>query len=160
MVAILVLQTNPLGVELFFSYSGAHNPERATLILGLCHDGAFTDQFIFRHILGHFLPQEKNLHHVYERIRSITYQKGKPNVIKRQKTSFLGCRFCWLVCWILKIFKIRAQKTGPQKRCDTSAWKLLAPGLWAPVLCKCFLLFQQICIDQLAKWVKMLYTDT
>ena len=94
MVAILVLQTNPLGVELFFSYVGAHNPERATPILGLCHEGVFTDHFIFRHILGHFLPQEKNLHHVYERIRSITYQKGKPNVIKRQKTSFLGCRFC------------------------------------------------------------------
>ena len=49
MVAILVLQTNPLGVELFFSYAGAHNPERATPILGLCQDGVFTDQFIFRH---------------------------------------------------------------------------------------------------------------
>ena len=32
---------------------GAHNPERATPILGLCH-GVFTDRFIFRHILGQF----------------------------------------------------------------------------------------------------------
>ena len=31
---------------------GAHNLERVTPILGPCH-GAFTDQFIFRHILGH-----------------------------------------------------------------------------------------------------------
>ena len=69
--------------------TGAHNPESATLVLGLCH-GVFTDQFIFRHILGHFLPWKKNLHHVYERIRSIRYQKGKLNVIKRQKISFLG----------------------------------------------------------------------
>ena len=28
----------------------AHNPERATPILGLCH-GVFTDRFSFRHIL-------------------------------------------------------------------------------------------------------------
>ena len=31
-----------------------------------------------------------NLHHVYERIRSIRYQKRKLNVIKRQKISLLG----------------------------------------------------------------------
>ena len=36
---------------------GAHNPERATPIQGLCH-GVFTDQFIFRHILGHFLQRK------------------------------------------------------------------------------------------------------
>ena len=65
------------------------SPERATSILGLCH-GVFTDQFIFRHILGHFFPRKQNLHHVYERIRSMRYQKGKLNVIKRQKISFLG----------------------------------------------------------------------
>ena len=34
-------------------FSGAHNSERATPILGLCH-GVFTGQFIFRHIFGHF----------------------------------------------------------------------------------------------------------
>ena len=43
--------------------SEAHNPERATPMLRLCH-GVFTDQFIFRHILGHFFPQKLNLHHV------------------------------------------------------------------------------------------------
>ena len=30
--------------------AGAHNPERTTPILGLCH-GVYTDRFIFRHIL-------------------------------------------------------------------------------------------------------------
>ena len=34
-------------------FSGAHNSERATSILDLCH-GVFTGQFIFRHIFGHF----------------------------------------------------------------------------------------------------------
>ena len=33
------------------------NPEWATPILGLCHR-IFTDQFIFRHILGHFFPRK------------------------------------------------------------------------------------------------------
>ena len=33
--------------------AGAHNPERTTPILGLCH-GVYTDRFIFRHILGTF----------------------------------------------------------------------------------------------------------
>ena len=33
------------------------SPERATSILGLCH-GVFTDQFILRHILGHFFPRK------------------------------------------------------------------------------------------------------
>jgi len=65
------------------------NPERATLILGLCH-GVFTDQFIFRHILGHISRRKQNLHHVYERIRILRYQKGILNVIKGQKISFLG----------------------------------------------------------------------
>ena len=37
--------------------AGAHNPERATPILGLCHS-PFTYQFIFRHILGHFLQRK------------------------------------------------------------------------------------------------------
>ena len=73
--------------------TGAHNPERATLILGLCH-GVFTDRFIFRHILGHLFPRNWNLRHVYKRIQGIRYQRGKRNVIKRQKLSFL-------VLWIL-----------------------------------------------------------
>ena len=46
--------------------------------------------FIFRHILGHFFPRKWNLRHVYEHIRSIRYQQGKRNAVKRQKLSFLG----------------------------------------------------------------------
>ena len=37
--------------------TGAHNQERATPTLGLCH-GVFTDQFIFRYILRHFFPRK------------------------------------------------------------------------------------------------------
>ena len=51
----------------------------------------FTDQFILGHFLRHFLPRKWNLRHVYERIRSIRYQKGKRDVMKRQNwLSFLG----------------------------------------------------------------------
>ena len=43
--------------------TGAHNPERATPILGLCHS-VFTDRFIFRHILEHFFLQKWKLRFV------------------------------------------------------------------------------------------------
>ena len=70
-------------------------------ILGL-YNGVFTVRFIFRHILGQFFPRKWNLRHIYERIWSVTYQKGKRNVIKRQKLSFLGL-YVFLTCfWDLK----------------------------------------------------------
>ena len=71
-------------VSINLAQSGAHNSERATPILGLCH-GPFPDQFIFRHILGHLFPQKQKLHHTYERIGSTRYQKGI-------KALFLGLR--------------------------------------------------------------------
>ena len=37
---------------------GAHNPERVTPMLDLCH-GVFTDQFIFTHIVGHFSRENR-----------------------------------------------------------------------------------------------------
>ena len=43
-------------------HTAAHNPERATPKLGLCH-GVFTDRFIFRHILGQFLRRKWNIYH-------------------------------------------------------------------------------------------------
>ena len=67
--------------------SGAHNSERATSILGLYH-GVLTDQFILRHILGHFFLRKENLHHIYEPTRSIRYQKGKLNVLKGRQYHF------------------------------------------------------------------------
>ena len=69
-------------IIMVIAITGAHNPEWETPILGLCH-GVFTDHFIIRHVLGYFFPWKQNLHHVYERIRSIRYQKVKPNIIKR-----------------------------------------------------------------------------
>ena len=70
------LQRNSVAPAQLSEKPGAHNPERATPILGLRH-GVFTDQFSFRYILGYFLPRKQNLHHVYERIRSVRYQEGK-----------------------------------------------------------------------------------
>ena len=99
---------------------GTHNPERATPILGLCH-GVFTDQFIFRHILGHFFPRKQNLHHVYERIRSMRYQKGKLNVIKRQKISFLGLQVLLTGLRNLKDFQNSHQNRSKNKLVRESA---------------------------------------
>ena len=48
--------------EITFVHTAAHNPERATPTLGLRH-GVFTDQFIFRHILGEFFSRKWNIHH-------------------------------------------------------------------------------------------------
>ena len=70
-------------------------------MLGLCH-GVFTDRFIFRHILGQFFSRKWNLRHNYERIRSAKYQKGKRNVIKRQKWSFLGLYVLLTGLWEFK----------------------------------------------------------
>ena len=55
-----------------------------TPIPGLRH-GIFTDQFIFRHILGHFFPQKLSLHYVDERIPSIRYQKTKRYLKAKKK---------------------------------------------------------------------------
>ena len=70
-------------------------------ILGL-YNGVFTVRFIFRHILGQFFPRKWNLRHIYERIWSVTYQKGKRNVIKRQKLSILGLYVLLTCFWDLK----------------------------------------------------------
>ena len=45
----------------------------------------FTDQFIFRRTLGPFSPENRTPPCLSERMRSIRYQKGKLNAIKRQK---------------------------------------------------------------------------
>ena len=59
----------------------AYRQERTTPILGLCH-GVFSDCFISRYILEHFLPTKWTLRSVYERIRCVKYQT-KLNVIKK-----------------------------------------------------------------------------
>ena len=79
-----LLTVNQKSFHAYFPLTTPHNPERRTLISDLCQ-GVFTDQFIFRHILGHVFLRKWNPHHVYEHIRSTRYQKGKLNVIKRQK---------------------------------------------------------------------------
>ena len=77
-------------------------PAANNSILGLCK-GVFTDRFIFRHILGHLFTRKWNPRHVYERVRRILrYQKGKRNVIKRQKLSFLGLQVLSTALWDLK----------------------------------------------------------
>lgn len=61
--------------------AGAHNLERTTPILGLCH-GVFTDGFIFRYILQQFFSAKLEAPFVYDHIRSIYYDEGDQNVIK------------------------------------------------------------------------------
>ena len=53
MIIIIVIVISIIIIVI--AIAGAHNPEWATPILGLCH-GVFTDQFIIRHVLGHFFP--------------------------------------------------------------------------------------------------------
>ena len=50
-------------------HTAAHNPERATPTLGLCH-GVFTDRFIFRHILGQFFTRKWNIHHAMNAVKN------------------------------------------------------------------------------------------
>ena len=83
------------------TFPGAHNPETATFILGLCHD-VFTDQFSFRCILQHFLPRKWKLRSVHERVINIRRDKGKPNVIKRSTMPFSGVLVFIICLWNLK----------------------------------------------------------
>ena len=62
----------------------AHNAERASPLLGLCH-GLFTDQFIFRYILEPFYPRKCKLRSVPERSINVRYDL---NVIKTSKLPF------------------------------------------------------------------------
>ena len=63
---------------------------------------------------------------------SIRYLKGKRNVIKRQKLSFLGLYVLLPGFWdfkdILNSRQNRSKNKIKNKRRDTSTWKLLAPG--------------------------------
>ena len=116
------------------AYAGAHKPERTTPMLGLCHS-VFTDQFIFRHILRHFFSRKQTLHHVYEHIRSIKYQKGKLNVIKRQKISFLGLQVLLTGLWNLKDIQNSRQNRSKNKLVRENAvtcTEVALSGLWAP----------------------------
>ena len=55
----------------------------------------FTERFIFRYILGHFLPRKCNLCHVYERIGSILdINEENVTLLKGKKYHFKVCRFC------------------------------------------------------------------
>ena len=97
----------------------------------------FTDQFIFRLILGYFFPRKENLYHDYVRIRSTRYQKGKLNVIKRQKNIVF--RSVGFADWFKK-FK-RYSKLAVKTVLKIN-WSVKTPwdermevarsGLWAP----------------------------
>ena len=64
--------------------------ERATPIQGLCH-GFFTDQFIFKHILGHFSRDNRISTMSMSALEvqvDTRYQKGKLNLLKGKKYHF------------------------------------------------------------------------
>ena len=54
--------------------SGAHNPERATPILGLCR-GVLRTSLFLDPFQGSFFPRNKNLHHVAFGVQDIKKEK-------------------------------------------------------------------------------------
>ena len=82
----------------------AQNSERATPILGLCHD-VFNDQFIFRYIIERFSLRKKSSALSVSAFEEI--EKKNWMSLKVQKYIFrfvLG--FCWLVLGIYEILKL------------------------------------------------------
>ena len=76
-----------------------------------------------------------NLHPVYERIRRIRYQKGKLNVIKRQKENYIIFSSVGFADWFVEYKRYlnspqnrSKNKLVHEKRRDMSSWKLLASG--------------------------------
>ena len=64
-------------------FSGAHNPEPPTTILGLSH-GVVTDRFIFRYILGHaHFPRKWKL----PALSMSAYRKGNQALTNTNKTD-------------------------------------------------------------------------
>ena len=67
---------------------GAHNQQRATPILVLCHGVSSSGPVNFwTHFRAFFSAKIEISTNGFERIRSIRYQEGKINVIKRKKIS-------------------------------------------------------------------------
>ena len=52
-----VYKGGPFPVKKWYKKGGAHNLERVTPILGVCH-GVFTEHF-FRHLLGYFFRENR-----------------------------------------------------------------------------------------------------
>ena len=72
---------------------GAHNPVRATAILGLCN-GIFTDQFIFSTIWQRFFLWKWKHYSVWVRThRTIMTKKIKVNVFKTLEKLLSSLRF-------------------------------------------------------------------
>ena len=108
--------------------SRAHNLERATPILGPCH-GVFTDQFIFRHIIGHFFPRKSppNLwgHSKYKILKwkTIRYQKAE-NIVLGLKVLLTGL---WNLKGIQNSRQNRSKSKLVHENAVTREWKLFAP---------------------------------
>ena len=129
--------------------SRAHNPDRATPILGPCH-GVFTDQFIFRHIIGHFFPRKSppNLwgHSKYKILKwkTIRYQKAKNIVFTSE--GFAG--------WFVEFKRDRAktvQKVNWSMKTpwhESGSYSLRLMGSWNNTFC----LFAPL-IRRSSRWV-------
>ena len=75
----------------------------------------YQDHIYFQTHFRAIFPRKKNLHHVYEGVRSIRYQKGKINVIKRQKISLLGLQVLMTGLWNLKDIQNSRQNRSKNK---------------------------------------------
>ena len=75
----------------------------------------YQDHIYFQTHFTAIFPRKQNLHHVYEGVRSIRYQKGKINVIKRQKISLLGLQVLMTGLWNLKDIQNQRQNRSKNK---------------------------------------------
>ena len=75
----------------------------------------YQDHIYFQTHFRAIFSRKKNLHHVYEGVRSIRYQKGKINVIKRQKISLLGLQVLMTGLWNLKDIQNSRQNRSKNK---------------------------------------------
>ena len=125
-----------LKARVYTEKPGAHNPERATSILAAYVTAFLRTSLFLDTFQGSFFPRKQNLHHVYESIRRIRYLKGKLNVIKRLKISFLGLQVLLTGMWNLKDIQNSLQNSSKNKLVLENAvtrahrsWSLLA--VWA-----------------------------
>ena len=92
---ILYAYQEPIGCELLLwsiSYeTGAHNPEWASPILGICH-GSFTNRYIFRYLVEHFfsLKMEAPL----REWAHTTNKKGKLKSYYNKRSNFVLTGSC------------------------------------------------------------------
>ena len=118
------------GSRSFLVITGAHNPERATPILGVCH-GVFTDQFI----LGHALFPSKAGSPPCLSVHSKNKMSKRITKIKREKENYIIFRSVGFADWFVECKRYLNSRQNRSKNKlvhensrDLNLWKLFTPG--------------------------------